>query len=115
MAEEEGEREAKENVEVRMCCPLASPPHRAACYLWDHHLPPACVELPLPLSIGRLRAPFALGFLKAVPGRMRSPFDVSFSWIREEAEGWLRAELPRPLGAFGLPSQLRFGLIRLCE
>lgn len=100
-------------------CECAAPSHRLcteqrAC-LWDHHLPSACVELPLPLSIGRLRAPFALGFLKAVPGRMRLPFDVSFSWIREKAEGWLRAELPRPLGAFGLPSQLRFVLIRLCE
>lgn len=37
---------------------------------------------------------------------------------REKAlvsEGWLRAELPRPLGPYGLSSQLLFGLIRLCE
>lgn len=39
MAEDEGEQEAKENVEVWTCCSLASPPHGAVCCLRDHHLP----------------------------------------------------------------------------
>lgn len=95
MAEDKGEQESKENAEVWMLLSHASPPHRAACCLWDHHLPPAALpwalvraKLPLPLSGGRPRALLALGFLRAVPGRMRSPFDVSFPWIREEREGF---------------------------
>lgn len=110
-----------------MCNAHAPPLHRVTCCLWDHHFPlPAlpqalvCAKLPLPLSSSKLQALFALGFPRVSQDGCTCPLMSLFTGLQRKerallSEGWLWAELPCPLGACGLSSQLHLGMIRLCE